>query len=85
MSDHTGSYQEGQATLIDESERALLDKLLADARVYKRSSEYKELLEFVVRLRNFAPFNAMLLQIQKARTELCSVGSRVARSRADAE
>jgi len=45
--------------------RSLLDQLLSDSRLYTQSKDYKELLEFVVRLRNFAPFNAMLLQIQK--------------------
>jgi hypothetical protein len=44
---------------------SLLDDLLAKSRLYRKSKEYRELLDFVVRLRNFAPFNAMLLQIQK--------------------
>jgi hypothetical protein len=48
-----------------ESTRSLLDKLLTDAKLYTRSRDYMELLRFVVRLRNFAPFNAMLLQVQK--------------------
>ena len=48
-----------------EAARSLLDQLFKDSRLYKRSKDYKELLEFVVRLRNFAPFNAMLLQVQK--------------------
>ncbi len=45
--------------------RSLLDQLLTDSRLYTQSKAYKELLEFVVRLRNFAPFNAMLLHVQK--------------------
>ena len=45
--------------------RSLLDQLLEDSRLYKSGTDYKQLLNFVVRLRNFAPFNAMLLQIQK--------------------
>lgn len=45
--------------------RSLLDQLLTDSRLYTQSGDYKELLDFVVRLRNFAPFNAMLLQVQK--------------------
>ena len=45
--------------------RSLLDQLLADSRLYRQGKDYKALLDFVVRLRNFAPFNAMLLQIQK--------------------
>lgn len=46
-------------------ERGLLDQLLIDSRLFKSSDQYKELLDFVIRLRNMAPFNAMLLQIQK--------------------
>jgi len=45
--------------------RSLLDQLLQDSRLYRQSKDYKALLDFVVRLRNFAPFNAMLLQVQK--------------------
>jgi hypothetical protein len=48
-----------------DSARSLLDQLLTDSRLYRRSKNYKDLLDFVVRLRNFAPFNAMLLQVQK--------------------
>lgn len=45
--------------------RSLLDQLLTESRLYRQSKDYKALLDFVVRLRNFAPFNAMLLQVQK--------------------
>lgn len=45
--------------------RSLLDQLLADSKLYTQTKDYKDLLDFVVRLRNFAPFNAMLLQVQK--------------------
>jgi hypothetical protein len=45
--------------------RSLLDQLLSDSKLYTQSKDYKELLDFVIRLRNFAPFNAMLLQVQK--------------------
>ena len=45
--------------------RSLLDQLLEDSRLYKTSKNYFELLEFTKRLRNFAPFNAMLLHVQK--------------------
>lgn len=34
-------------------------------KLYTSSQSYRELLDFIVRLRNFAPFNAMLLQVQK--------------------
>lgn len=48
-----------------EVERGLLDHLLSEARLYHDSASYKELLGFVVKLRNVAPFNAMILQVQK--------------------
>ncbi len=48
-----------------EAARSLLDDLLEKSRLYKKSNDYQKLLDFVVRLRNFAPFNAMLLQVQK--------------------
>lgn len=48
-----------------EAERSLLDQLIADARLYTSTKEFQDLMDFVVRLRNFAPFNAMLLQVQK--------------------
>jgi hypothetical protein len=44
---------------------SVLGQLFTDSRLYTQSKDYKELLDFVVRLRNFAPFNAMLLQVQK--------------------
>ena len=58
--------EHGQLDLLETAEaRSLLDQLLADSKLYPKSADYKALLDFVVRLRNFAPFNAMLLQIQK--------------------
>jgi hypothetical protein len=45
--------------------RSLLDQLLEDSKLYTKSKDFKELLDFVVKLRNFAPFNTMLLQVQK--------------------
>lgn len=58
-----------QTTLFADQEeqavRSLLDQLLEDSKLYKTSKDYLELLEFTKRLRNFAPFNAMLLHVQK--------------------
>lgn len=51
--------------LENATERALLDQLLDDARLYRSSEDYRRLLAFVVSMRNFAPFNALLLQVQK--------------------
>ena len=45
--------------------QVLLDQLLAESRLYRNGKDFQELLDFVVRLRNLAPFNAMLLQVQK--------------------
>ena len=57
---------DGPPDLFDEAAtRSLLDQLLVDSRLYRRSNDYQDLLNFVVRLRDFAPFNAMLLQVQK--------------------
>ena len=49
----------------EEQERSLLDQLLEDSRLYRYTDDYRNLLTFIARLRNFAPFNAMLLNIQK--------------------
>jgi hypothetical protein len=46
-------------------DRALVDQLVADTRLYNSASDLKELLAFIARLRHIAPFNAMLLHIQK--------------------
>jgi hypothetical protein len=51
-----------------EAERSLLDQLIADVRLYTSTNEFQDLMDFVVRLRNFAPFNAMLLQFDRWRS-----------------
>lgn len=58
------AVDEGDLFEVDAA-RSLLDQLLTDSRLYRQSSDYRALLDFVVKLRNIAPFNAMLLQIQK--------------------
>lgn len=66
MSDHSDDHPAPDQDLFgDDAARSLLDQLLEDSRLYRTSKDYKDLLDFVVRLRNFAPFNAMLLQVQK--------------------
>src|ERR1035438_5808205 len=63
---NNAEQQEWQQDLFEtEAARSLLDQLLTNSRLYRQSKDYKDLLDFVVRLRNFAPFNAMLLQMQK--------------------
>jgi hypothetical protein len=46
-------------------DRAVIDQLIADTRLYDSARTIKELLDFTTRLRHIAPFNAMLLHIQK--------------------
>lgn len=66
MTDHTGDFLDAQNGLFQTADsHSLLHHLIVESRLYRTSKDYKTLLEFVVRLRNFAPFNAMLLQIQK--------------------
>ena len=50
---------------IDQAERALIDQLIAATRLYNSGEAIQGLFDFVVRFRKFAPFNAMLLHIQK--------------------
>jgi hypothetical protein len=49
----------------EQRERALIEQLIAATRLYDSSIAVKELIDFTVRLRAFAPFNALLLHIQK--------------------
>ena len=42
-----------------------LDKLFAEVRAYKATRNYGEMLKFIGRFRDIAPFNLMLVQIQK--------------------
>ena len=53
------------AEQVDQIERALIDQLIAATRLYNSSKQVHELFAFIARLREFAPFNAMLLHIQK--------------------
>ena len=50
---------------VGQDDRALMDELVAATRLYNSSEAIRELFEFTIRLRAFAPFNAMLLHIQK--------------------
>ena len=51
--------------VADANARALIDQLIAATRLYDSKAAFLELLDFTSRLRRFAPFNAMLLHIQK--------------------
>lgn len=48
----------------EEAEK-LIDQLIRNSRLYTSSKSYLELVECLKKLRNFAPFNALLLHIQK--------------------
>lgn len=49
----------------EDAAKSLLLNLLNESRIYHLSKDYKDLLDFMTRLRNFAPFNAFLLNVQK--------------------
>src|SRR6516225_5980710 len=51
-----------EATVED---RALIDQLIAATRLYDTREAVEELMAFTIRLRAFAPFNAMILHIQR--------------------
>jgi hypothetical protein len=53
------------APAAEELERSLLADLLESSKLYHSTEDYLALMAFVSKLRNFAPFNALLLQIQK--------------------
>ena len=48
-----------------DADRALIEQLIAETELYTTTEAFTELLGFVTKLRGFAPFNAMLLHIQK--------------------
>jgi hypothetical protein len=52
-------------TTEQEIAQSLLGDLLDQSRAYHGSQDYKDLLDFAVRMRNFAPFNAFLLHLQR--------------------
>ena len=49
----------------EEQKRNLIDQLIADTRLYSTAARLKDLLDFTVRLRTVAPFNALLLHMQR--------------------
>lgn len=70
MSEFEDQYGDDDADDLDDTAdelvaRSLLDQLLADSKLYRNSKSYLELLDFAGKIRNVAPFNAMLLQLQK--------------------
>ena len=51
--------------LLQEVDRSLISQLIEQSRLYRTGPEYLGLLNFITRMRHIAPFNAMILQIQK--------------------
>jgi hypothetical protein len=49
----------------EESARAALDSVLESARLYTQGPDFKDLLDFIARMKTFSPFNALLLHVQK--------------------
>lgn len=49
----------------EDAMRAMIEELIAQTELYSTTAEFRQLLTFVARMRRFAPFNAMLLHIQK--------------------
>lgn len=45
--------------------RAVIDQLISDTRLYTDAKAQRDLFDFVARFREYAPFNAMLMHIQK--------------------
>jgi hypothetical protein len=52
-------------TTPHEIAQSLLGELLEQSRTYHNSKAFKDLLDFVVKMRHFAPFNAFLLHLQR--------------------
>lgn len=53
------------AKAVSVGSRPLVDQLIADTHLYASSDAVKDLLDFTSRMRRIAPFNAMLLHVQK--------------------
>jgi len=51
--------------LSQKNDISLLSHLLDESKLYRQGGDFKELLDFVKRMPNFAPFNAFLLNVQK--------------------
>ena len=54
---------------------AELDKLFYEVGTYKKSSEYNELLTFIKKFPRLAPYNAMLIHVQKPGSEFVANAS----------
>jgi hypothetical protein len=59
-----------------ESAKRALDELFTEVESYRSSERFLELLEFTKRFRQYAPFNAMLVHIQKPGSTFVAPASR---------
>ncbi len=55
----------GQDDVREDDARALIDQLISDTNLYATRDAQLELFEFVSRFTEYAPFNAMLMHVQK--------------------
>lgn len=53
-----GDYEEVEGI------RSSIDSLIHNSRAYRQSREFKEMIEFMARFRNYSPFNNMLVKVQ---------------------
>lgn len=60
------------APAVPRTSENLLSELLAQAQRFQCSQDYLERLDFIVRMGNMAPYNAMLLQVQKPGIEFAA-------------
>lgn len=57
-----------------------LDKLFEEVGTYRKSSDYKDLLDFIIKFPQMAPYNAMLVHVQKPGSEFVTSASEWKRS-----
>lgn len=64
------------ATEAKPEQRSALDELFLDARRYRSSRAFRELMLFVARFRAYSPYNAMLLHVQRPGARFVAPASR---------
>ena len=58
-------HKTGQGLVGDREDISRLEKLIAETKLYNTAAAVEDLFEFAIKFRAFAPYNAMLLHIQK--------------------
>jgi hypothetical protein len=77
-------WSEGLSPAADwdaQANRRVLDELFCHARQYRDSKAYHELLTFVARFRWYAPYNAMLVHVQRPGSTFVAPVGKVATGR----